>query len=100
MQATMVSLCTSRPAQCGYKSSIAAPYAPLAWNPNQWNLTSVLQGRKKQPVATIRGAQGFRVQLENGLMRTKDRTTSVPPARKQCTTDLTPVSSPVGRKHR
>ena len=36
-------------------------------------------------VATIPGAQGFPVQLINGLMRTKDRTTSVPMALKQST---------------
>jgi hypothetical protein len=51
-------------------------------------------------VATIRGAQGFRVQLRSGLMRTKDRTTSVPLALKQSTTGLRPVSCPVGRQHR
>jgi hypothetical protein len=31
--------------------------APLAWNPDRRNLESVLRG-SKQPVATIRGAQG------------------------------------------
>ena len=43
-------------------------------------------GLINQPVATIRGAQGFRVQLKNGLMRTKDRTTSVPTTHPHSTT--------------
>ena len=45
-------------------------------------------------VATIPGAQGFPVQLINGLMRTKDRTTSVPLALEQFTTEGQPFHLP------
>ncbi len=77
-QATTVSLCTSRPAQCGYRTSMFPPAAaPSAWNPCQGNLTSVLRGRCR-PVATIWGAQGLRVRLKHGLIRTKQKPTSVP----------------------
>jgi hypothetical protein len=73
--------------------------APLAWSPDRRNLESVLRGGKP-PVATIRGAQGFRVRLLHGLMRTNLIPTSMPATRKHSTPTPLHVSSIEGRKHR
>jgi len=51
----------------------------------------------KRPVATIWGAQGFRVRLTYGIIRTNAIPTSVPKAQRQSTTEPMPVSCTAGR---
>src|ERR1700732_4517981 len=52
-QATTVSLCTSRPAQCGYRTSISPPAAaPPAWDPVKRTLESALPSPRR-PVAQL-----------------------------------------------
>ena len=55
------------------------------------------KNRAPEPSTTrgaIRGALGSWVRLELGLVRTKEKPTSVPKAPFQVTIDLAPVSSP------
>ena len=84
----------------GTKKKLSGVHRPL---PKKWrrrrgilqigNLRNVLRG--SQPVATIWGALGSRVQLRNGLHAPSRRPTSVPTTRKCCTT----VSCTEGRRY-
>src|ERR1700730_15333536 len=62
-QPTTVSLCTSRPAQCGCRTSIAPPYAPQAWNHYQGQSGKLAPGLLSAR-GIIRGAQRtYRVKI-------------------------------------
>src|SRR6516225_6259429 len=99
-QATTVFLWTSRPAQCGYRTSISPPAAlhHPAWNAVTRTLRVAL--RAVPALGALRGALAFRVRLENGLSHTIVQPTSVPVAPSHGTINRAPVSSLAGRHRR